>query len=303
MTAIKVLGALLGAAACLIPFLALTDEYQRAIALDPQQARVISVDGELVGYEVQSAGSSYDDDGDGWIGPYTTDGVPEAARAALHPGDSVVARGSQLELTLSPPTPLFLVGFVACLLLGVWIVVAAIRERRAIAAARSDPMAMIELMVRKTRSAKIVASLTFLVFGAGLVALAIALEGEPLWQRLVIAAGGFLCATFVVWAGYGAWTLRDPKNAPVLRAIREEPQRIVWIYEHILVRNGVPIHTLWVCRDDGEKYHFSLGQLRADPLVQSLARVLPHAILGYSREREAAYKSSPASFRAPAVAA
>lgn len=303
MTALKVIGALLGAAACLIAFFALTDEYERAMASQPRQARVLSVDGDVVRYEIHEPGSSWDDDGDGWIGPYSDDGVPEDARAALHPGDSLVARSGKLEQSLHPPTPLLLVGALASLLLGVWAIVAPIRERRALAAARGDATRVIELMVRKSRGTKTIAAVAFMVIGVGLVALAVLLGAkEPLWQVLFIGGLGLLSVGMAAYAAYGAWVLRDPANAPVLRAMREEPQRIVWIYEYVLRVNGIPTHTLYVCRDDGRRYDFSLGQLSADALIQSLAEKLPHAVLGYSPEREAEYKRSPGSFSASAVA-
>ncbi len=302
MTAIKVLGAVLGAAACLITFLALTEEYDDAMRSEARQGRVIAVEGDVVRYEILEPGSPWDEDGDGWIGPYTDEGVPEAARAALHPGDAVSVKSGQLEQSLSPPTPLLLVGVVICLLLGVWAIVAPIRDRRALAAARGDAMRVIEHMVRKSRSAKIVAGVTLFVIGVGFMALAVVLGSqEPLWQVLFIAGLGVLSLGLGAVAARGAWSLRDPGNAPVLRAIREEPQRIVWIYEHVLRVNGVPTHTLFVCRDDGQRYDFSLGQTPAAELMDNLAQLLPHAVLGYSREREVAYKSAPAQFRAAAA--
>ena len=85
-------------------------------------------------------GSPWDEDGDGWIGPYVDEGVPEGVRASLAPGASVVVRGAQLELSLAPPSNLLLAGIAACLLFGVWSIVAPIVERRAVAAAKSDPI-------------------------------------------------------------------------------------------------------------------------------------------------------------------
>jgi hypothetical protein len=304
MTGLKILLALLGAAACLIPYLALTDEHERALASEARQGRVVEVQDDVVRYEIHDPGSQWDEDGDGWIGPYSDEGVPSEARAALRPGDAVVVRSGQLEQSLSPPTPLFLVGFVLCLLFGVWAIVGPILERRAIEAARSQPLRLIELMVKKTRTTQLLAAFFLFVMGGGLAALPLFLpEEEPLWQKLFIGGLGVIGLAVAALNAAGAWALRDPKNAPVLRAIRNEPQRIVWIYEHVVEVNEVPTYTLYVCRDDGVRYDFRLGTLRADALVESLAKTLPHAVLGYSRERERIYARSPRNFAENAAVA
>ncbi|MCZ7684125.1 MAG: hypothetical protein M5U28_37275 [Sandaracinaceae bacterium] len=83
MTILKVLLGVLVSAACLIAFLAMTDEYERARVAEPRQARVLEVREGVVRYEVYEPGSSWDEDGDGWIGPYRDEGVPAEAAAAL----------------------------------------------------------------------------------------------------------------------------------------------------------------------------------------------------------------------------
>jgi len=79
MTFLKALMGVLISAACLIAYLALTSEYEDALASEGTTGRVLEVREGAIRYEMYSPGSPWDDDGDGWVGPYTDDDVPDSA--------------------------------------------------------------------------------------------------------------------------------------------------------------------------------------------------------------------------------
>lgn len=290
---------LLVSAACLIAFLAMTDEYERARASDAREARVLEVRDGVVRYEILDPGSSWDDDGDGWVGPYSDEGVPEEAAAALSPGDPLVERMGQLELSLAPPSKLLLLGVALGLLFAVWMIVAPILERRAVARAASDPVQLVVLMAKKTRATKLVATAVLFGCAALLVGLAIAVEGK-LWERGFIGGLGVLSLGLAAFAAYGAWELRDPRAAPVVRAILETPRRIVWVYEHRVLVNGIASHNVYLFCDDGTRLELNLQQLSPEPALAALEAKLPHAVFGFSEDLQARYRRSPPDFLAAA---
>lgn len=291
---LKAIAAVLGAAACLIPYLALTEEYERDVVSEPSQGRVVAVTDEGVRYERFEPGSSWDEDGDGWIGPYTDEDAP--SDLGLEPGDPLVIRAGKLEQSLAPPTPLLLVGFVLCLLFAVWSFVRPKLEQRAIERVRHDPLAFIELMLRKTRTNKLVAAFWLIAMSAP-ITLAGVFLGEKLWEQIFLGALGAIGVGMGLFTAWGAWQLRNPENAPVLRAIRETPERIVWLYVLEVEVNSVMTYSLFVCRDDGSKFDFNLLELDPDPLLETLTKLLPHATVGYSKELEQTWKQAPASLR------
>lgn len=295
MTFLKATCGVLIAVACGIAFFAMTDEYERARVAEPSQARVIEAHGGIVRYEIQSPGSQWDDDGDGWIGPYS-DEVPEDVATTLSPGDLLTRRGHTLEIALAPPSKLLLVGLGLGLVFALWSIVAPIRERRLFAKAAADPQRTLELMVVKSRGTKLTSGVVMLGLGLPLLAAGLFLPGAALWERAVIAGLGLITVPIAGFAFWGAWKLRDPKQAPVIRALREEPQCIVWVYEHRIVVNGIANHNLYLNKDDGTRYELNLAQLDPTPLLQTLSRQLPHAAFGYTPDRERAYRAQPAGF-------
>lgn len=295
MTILKVLLGVLVSAACLIAFLAMTDEYERARVADPRQARVLEVREGVVRYEVYEPGSSWDEDGDGWVGPYRDEGVPAEAAAALSPGDPLVRRGGQLELSLAPPTKLLLVGVGLGILFALWSIISPILERRAVRRAQADPIRLFELMAKKTRTTKLIAALVLLACAAFIGGIAAIVDGAP-WERAFLGGLALVALAVALFAAYGAWTLRDPRKAPVVRALLETPEKIVWVYEHRVIVSGVASHNLFLYCDDGQRLEFNLQQLTPEPLLDALAQRLPHAVFGYSPEHEARYRRSAPDF-------
>lgn len=294
MTWAKIIASVLGAAACLIAFLALTEEYERDVVSEASQGRVLEVTEDGVRYERFNPDSPWDDDGDGWVGPYTDQDVP--SDIVFNVGDPLTIRAGKIEQSLAPPTPLLLVGFVLCLLFAVWSFIQPRLEAKQIARAQQNPLDLIELMIRKTRRNKLVAAFWLFAMGAPITAVGIAL-GEKLWEQIFLGALGGISILVGVFTAWSAWQLRSPKDAPVLQALRTTPERIVWLYVYELEVNSVLTSTLFVCQDDGKKYDFNLLELDPNPLMQALSQLVPHAAVGYTKEREQAWKSAPASLR------
>lgn len=288
----KALIGILVAAACMIAFLGLTDEYERAMRAPQDEARVLDVKGEVVRYELHKPGSQWDKDGDGWIGPYSDKDVPEAKRATLSPGASLVVRQGKLELSLAPPTKLLLVGILLGLAFAVWAFVGPMLDARALRRASANPQMLFELMARKTRTTKILAGLLLIAISAPIAAIAAVVEAK-LWERAFLVGLGGVGVLFGLVVLYGARELWDIRQAPIVRLLRDEPKRIVWVYEYRLVVNDVPNYNIYLCCDDGQRFEFNLAQWDPAPLLDVLAKQLPHAVFGYSQMREEAYRASP----------
>lgn len=300
MTFLKALLGVLVSAACLIAYLALTSEYEDALASEGTPGRVIEVREDAIRYEMHSPGSPWDDDGDGWVGPYTDEDVPESALATLRPGNPVTVKGGQLEVSLSRPSPLLLLGVFLGLLIVAWAFVGPLLEKKAIAEAQSDPLRLIELMVKKTRSAKLMGGSITLVMGLFIAVIPFFDDSAGTGGLVFLVALGAIAILAGGLMLFGAWQLRDPKSAPVMRAILETPERIVWVYQHVLEVNGVPNHHIYVHMEDGQRHEFNL--LQADPgaLMIALQERLPGAVFGYSPERLALFQRAPGDFRSQA---
>lgn len=289
MTWLKLIVALGIAASCLIAYLGLTEEYDARLARAPAEGRVVEVRGDVVVFEVHVP------DQGRWAGPYRDEDMPEDARERLRPGDPLVIRGSRPEQSIHRPTPLLLLGVLLGLALAAWAIVAPIRARRAIEQAASSPLALLELAVRTTWRKKLTAAALLSGMGALLAIFPFFLD-DALWVQLFLAAFGLASVLLGALVLLRARELRDPKGAPVLRAIRETPERLVWLYEHVVTVNGIATNALIVCRDDGRRFELFAGDLAPDALVGALTHLLPHAIVGYSPERDEAFARAPTDF-------
>lgn len=293
---------ILVAIACTIAFLAMTDEYERTLRAPAEEGRVIDVKDSVVRYEMHKPGSPWDKDGDGWIGPYSDKDVPEEKVAALKPGAPLVIRQNKLEMSLARPSKLLLVGIALGIAFAIWAFVGPMLEKKALEKAASNPQLLLEFMVRKTRSTKLIAGLLLAGMSGGIAVVGAIVEAKT-WERLfIIGLGGIgiLAGLFVL---KGVWELRDVTKAPVLRLLHNEPQKIVWVYEYRVVVNGIANHNIHVCCDDGQRFEFNIAQLDPTPLVNALHQKLPHSVVGYSEGLENMYRSSPQAFLQNAKAA
>jgi amino acid transporter len=301
MTFLKALMGVLISAACLIAYLAMTSEYEDALASEGTAGRVLEVREDAIRYEIHSPGSPWDDDGDGWIGPYTDDDVPDSALATLQPGNPVTVKGGQLEVSLSRPSPLLLFGVFLGLLIVAWAFVGPRLERKAIAEAQSNPIQLIELMLKKTRTTAIVGGSIMLLMGAGIAVVPFLDDSAGTGGMIFLIALGALAIGVGVFTLLRAWKLRDPKRTPIMRAILEQPERVVWVYQFIHEVNGVPNHHIYVHMEDGKRHEFNIAQVDPEPLLMALRERLPSAVFGYSPERLALFERAPADFRTQAL--
>jgi len=302
MAFLKSLIGVLISAACLIAYLAMTSEYDDALASEGKPGRVIEVTEDAVRFEIHDPGSPWDEDGDGWVGPYTDEDAPDSALATLQPGNPVTIKKGQLEVSLSRPSPLLLFGVFLGLLIAAWAFVGPMLERKAIQEAQSDPIQLITLMVRKTRNTQIIAGGITLVMGLGIVVVPFFDDSAGTGGLIFLVALGAIAILAGLFMLAKAWTLWDPKRAPIMRAILEQPHHICWVYQFVHEVNGVANNHIYVHLEDGTKLEFSLMQLDASPLLMALQERLPNAIFGYSPERQQLFARAPADFRSQAPA-
>ncbi|MBO6934008.1 MAG: hypothetical protein JJ863_03510 [Deltaproteobacteria bacterium] len=300
MAILKSLIGVLITAACLIAYLAMTSEYDDALASEGKPGRVLEVTEDGVRYEIHDPGSPWDDDGDGWVGPYTDEDAPESALATLRPGNPVTIKKGQLEVSLSRPSPLLLFGVFFGLLIAAWAFIGPMLERRALEDAQSDPIRLITFMVKKTRNTQIIAGAITLLMGLGIVVVPFFDDSAGTGGLIFLVALGAVAILAALFMFSKAWTLRDPSRAPVMRAILEQPQRICWVYQFTHEVNGVPNYHIFVHLEDGKKLEFSLAQIDPSSLLMALKERLPHAIFGYSAERQQLFARAPADFRSQA---
>jgi len=297
---LKIAAGVLGAVACLIPYLAGRESYTRSAAAVPQEGRVLSVEGDRVLYEVHAPGSQWnpDPDGDGWSGPYFSEGVPAALRANLSAGDTLVVRRGELELALSPPSPLFLVGFVLSLLLAFYWGIAPRFWRRSLEKFRNDPIALIKLFLRRSRRNNLIVALLMFAMGSFIIAVPFAVSDAEAGggSHVFLVILGALAVLIGIRPLIAVFRLLSIDRAPLLKALKDSPRDIVWIYQTITTVNDIPTHQLGVHTADGKAFGFELGEIDAEPLVAALNVVVPHAVVGYSAQREQQWKKAPGGF-------
>ncbi|MCP9236744.1 hypothetical protein [Lewinella sp. JB7] len=134
----------------------------------------------------------------------------------------------------------------------------------------------------------------------GLVVCGLAVSLFTLSGSAVLPFLGMLVATLGVF-----WLVRLLGKRPAAswrERLREEPERIVWVFSLVtermpfglnLMRSGM----LYLVDADGEMHDFSL---KADHLLlvtKTLNRLLPHAEFGYTEERELKYRGKLTRFK------
>ncbi|MDX1942508.1 MAG: hypothetical protein SFU99_18230 [Saprospiraceae bacterium] len=84
----------------------------------------------------------------------------------------------------------------------------------------------------------------------------------------------------------------------LMRLLEYQPQQIVWIYTVVVQRMPFGVHlfqngTLFFKLIDGDEISILLSEKKMKLACHTLSRLLPHATIGYSKEREAQYKQNP----------
>lgn len=91
------------------------------------------------------------------------------------------------------------------------------------------------------------------------------------------------------------------ENNPLLKIINTEPRRIVWVYglnteRHPFGLNFMQSGVLYFKLNDGDDFSVSVPAKKLKLVSAFLNRVLPHAVFGYSKEKERKYTESPETF-------
>lgn len=120
-------------------------------------------------------------------------------------------------------------------------------------------------------------------------------------QNSIFAAAGICLTGFGVYALLPLLSQLKSKNNPLLKIINTEPRRIVWVYglnteRHPFGLNFMQSGVLYFKLDDGDDFSVSVPAKKLKLVSAFLNRVLPHAVFGYSAEKERRYAESPADF-------
>ncbi|MBD3362710.1 hypothetical protein GF362_03255 [Candidatus Dojkabacteria bacterium] len=113
----------------------------------------------------------------------------------------------------------------------------------------------------------------------------------------------FILALYMIIRGI---KLLNPNNSRVLDILKNEPHKVVWIYEVRVshrstknVKTNVGKQSLVKLMLDNGKQLFAFQTVPDDAqkLVAVFKKLLPHATVGYTKERMAQYKKNPESLR------
>lgn len=96
-----------------------------------------------------------------------------------------------------------------------------------------------------------------------------------------------------------AFAFRPAAKHPVIRALRDAPEKIVWVYPGNMTVNGRASQTFVnFGLEDGSKKALPIGP-RNDPapLLAHAERILPHATFGFSQDLAKKFRTDPRSMR------
>jgi hypothetical protein len=92
------------------------------------------------------------------------------------------------------------------------------------------------------------------------------------------------------------WRASAASQRPTLRALREDPGRIVWVYHVAIYRSGVHTQTeIWMGLNDGQLEGIMSSRDPGERYLAALREVCPHATHGYSEAIVAQFAKAPAS--------
>jgi hypothetical protein len=289
------------AVACAIPYLALTEGYERTMSSKKLPGKVVEIKGEKVLYSIYHKKASPGWHRAGWSRPRFTKDIPEKERAKLAVGQALEIRRGKPVLAVSRPTPLLLVGVAAGLLFAIWSFVAPILERRRLRAIQGDAVATLRFMLAKTRASKLMISLLALAATGFFVVVALAVEDAGTGEKIFIFALGGITLIAAVLTGLSAWKLRNPKKAALMVVVNERPDDVVWVYVQEVISSGISSYNVFVCCNDGERHQLNLRQLDPTIALESMQTLFPKAIFGYNNDLKKNYERSPHSFTTAAV--
>lgn len=291
MTYLKMACGLLLAAAMLIYYLATSASYDKAMSRTRVEGRVVRVTPTHVEYRYPTPIAREDRDGDGLA--EARESISDVA-TTLRPGDTVVVRGGRLELAISRPTPLSLFGFFLSLALTAWFWWSPRLEARRFRAAQEDPLTLVAFCLRKTRSTRLTIAVWGLVAAGFLFGVLVAVPTK-LFETAIIGAIAGGCVLGALYLVSGLAALIPVERAPVMMLLRDQPEHVFWVYEHVVRTRGFDQYNVFVGMHDGTKFRFNLQSLPARPLLDALGTLAPQATVGYTYEHEQAWRAKTAA--------
>jgi hypothetical protein len=151
------------------------------------------------------------------------------------------------------------------------------------------------------RSRRALVILAVVVFGLGGLG-SLALDEHPTTGAVVLVAlvAGFfaLLGVVLLWVGF---VKNSPQRSPLIVALRERPDDVVWIYlQDVTVDvSGIaaPVRDANLIANlrDGSTVAITVQKAQAAALFDALAALAPGAATGFSEARQSQFRASPAS--------
>lgn len=146
------------------------------------------------------------------------------------------------------------------------------------------------------REIRLVFFLSFFALVAGTCLLMISLK-----QGMLFAFLGAILVGIAGWLYFQYREIQDPEHSPIIKVLRNEQRRIVWVYPYITEVMPFGISLFKRCYiimklDDGEEHSFIIRMREKKLLLKWMKRLLPHTTFGFSKDREARYGNSPERF-------
>lgn len=146
--------------------------------------------------------------------------------------------------------------------------------------------------IRREQRWQLVACLALLVAGLSMCYFFFA-------THIILTIMGLFLAVLGLRYTVRAFRLLRPEDHPLMRLLRYQPHRIVWVYTVVTQRLpfGLQIQrsgTLYCKLIDGDEVSVSLPGRHLKLVSKTLSRLLPHASFGYSENRQQWYLASPA---------
>lgn len=138
--------------------------------------------------------------------------------------------------------------------------------------------------------------------GLLLAGLALGFAAFRQYQQTGDAGPNFIAVGAVVLIMMGVAILinsfKGRNDARLLEYASTHPEKIVWIYQHVLKVNGNPQESMMVCDDEGTVFQLPVKRKKGQPdeLMDALVNTFPHAVIGFSHDRKIKYKSDPRRF-------
>lgn len=117
-------------------------------------------------------------------------------------------------------------------------------------------------------------------------------------ENVVVAVIGLVGVVLGIRYTYKYIHLWHEDDAPLMRLLQLEADKIVWVYSVVTHRLpfGLAINqsgTLYFKLIDGDEQSVSLPIKDLKPISEMLNRLLPHATFGYSPDKEQLYMAAP----------